>query len=297
MHELNIPISVNGKIITTLRAVQDDLPIALKRLTTYILEHTEAVIVQNVTELAKSASVGEATVVRLAKLLKFQGFKEFQLEMAKEIAGNSQNEDEQILDSNISDGDDCQIIARKIKVAMTKSISENIRAVDEKSFYTVAEAVFKARRVCIFGVGNSCLSALFLKNKLNRIGLDAQCEEMSHFMYTSMSMLSPSDVVIALSQKGNSYETLKAFEIGKSTGALAVAITNNPVGKLAQMADVVIFNGNEEGALQGDSAATIAAQIHVCEIIYALVVSLNRTRAVKTKQLTLKALRMDPQEE
>ena len=292
MRELNLPVSLSGKIINTLRAVLPDLPVALGRLTKYILENTREVTTQNVTEVAKSAGVGEATVVHLAKLLKFQGFKEFQLELAKEIAGNSlPSEEEKILDSDISDGDDCTMIARKLKLSIIHSLNENIRSLDENTLMPVADAIYKARKVFIVGVGNSCLSALFLKNKLSRIGIDAVCEAMNHFQYTSLAMLGPSDVVIALSQKGNSYETVKSFQIGKDTGALAVAITNNPVGKLAQMADYVIYNGNEEGALQGDSAATIAAQIHICEVIYTLVVSFNRAKAVKTKQITLQALK------
>ena len=290
MRELNIPVSVSGKILNTLRAIEKDLPMALKRLTECVLEHPNDVIVKNVTEVAQAAEVGEATVVRLAKTLKLQGFKEFQIELAKELAGKSQPLDEQILDSNIADNDDCEVIAKKLKVAITRSLNENIRSVDPDALYPVADAIFKARKVYIIGVGNSCLSALFFKNKLCRIGIDAMSESMNHFMYTSLAMLGPSDVVIALSQKGNSYETIKGFEIGKATGALTVAITNNPVGKIAHMADYVIYNGNEEGMLQGDSAATIVAQIHICELLYSIVVSFNRTKATKTKQITLQAL-------
>lgn len=290
MGKLNIPSCVNGKIINTLRAVEEDLPLALKRLATYILTSPDQVITQSITDIATASAVGEATVVRLAKTLKFPGFKEFQLELIKEIAGKGQQAEEQILDSNIVDGDDAMVIAKKLKLAMQRSLGENIHNLDEKMLHHVSDAIFKARKVFIIGVGNSSLSALFLKNKLCRIGIDADSEPMSHFMYTSLAMLGPSDVVIALSQKGNSYETLRGFEIGKSTGALCVAITNNPVGKLVEHADYVIFNGNEEGALQGDSAATIAAQIHVCELLYALVVSYNRAKATKTKQVTLQAL-------
>ena len=290
MRELKLPASVNGRILPTLRAVEAELPLALKRLAHYILEHPNEVTTHNVTDIADGASVGEATVVRLAKTLKFPGFKEFQLELVKELAGKSQNSEEQILDSNIADGDDCVVIAKKLKLAMRRSLSENIHNIDSQTCMAVADAIYKARKVFIIGVGNSCLSALFFKNKLCRIGIDAQSESMDHFMYTALAMLGPSDVVIALSQKGNSYETVKAFEIGKDCGALAVAITNNPVGRLAQLADYVIYNGNEEGILQGDSAATIAAQIHICELLYSLVVSFNRTKATKTKQITLQAL-------
>lgn len=290
MRELNIPINVNGKILSTLRAVEGDLPIALKRLTKYILKSPDEVIVKNVTDIANAAGVGEATVVRLAKTLKFPGFKEFQLELVKEIANKNLPAEEQILDSNIEDEDDSVVIAKKLKLAISRSLNENIHNIDKKVLSSVADAIYKARKVFIVGVGNSCLSALFFKNKLSRIGIDAQSESMNHFMYTSLAMLGPSDVVIALSQKGNSYETVKAFEIGKAAGALSVAITNNPVGQLAHMADFVIFNGNEEGALQGDSAATLTAQIHICELLYSIVVSFNRTKATKTKQITLQAL-------
>lgn len=293
MSKLNIPNNVSGKILSTLRAIEDDLPFALKRLTHYILSSPDEVIVKNVTDIANAAGVGEATVIRLAKALKFPGFKEFQIELVKETAGKAQQLEEQILDSNIADGDSHDVIAKKLKIAIVRSLNESIHNLDERVLYPVADAIFKARKVFIIGVGNSCLSALFLKNKLCRIGIDASSESMSHFMYTSLAMLGPSDVVIALSQRGSSFETLKAFSIGKETGALAVAITNNPVGKLAKMADYVIFNGNEEGALQGDSAATLTAQIHICELLYTLVVSFNRSKATKTKQLTLQALSKD----
>ena len=292
MGKLIIPNNIKGKIISTLRSIEEDLPIALKRLARFILSSPDEVMVKNVTEIASAAGVGEATVIRLAKVLNYPGFKEFQLELIKEIAGKSRNQ-EQILDSNIVDGDSHEVIAKKLKLAISRSLSENIMNLDEKVLYPVADAIFKARKVFIIGVGNSCLSALFFKNKLCRIGIDAYAEAMSHFMYTSLAMLGPGDVVIALSQKGGSYETLKAFSIGKSTGALAVAITNNPVGKITEMADYVIFNGNEEGALQGDSAATMTAQIHICELLYTMVVSFNRTKATKTKQLTLQALSSD----
>lgn len=295
MSKFNIPANVTGKILGTLRSIEADLPLALRRLTLYILNSPDEVIVKSVTDIASASEVGEATVVRLAKTLNFPGFKEFQLALVQELAGKkqAQDSDERILESNIVDGDDAIVIAKKIKLAISRSLSENIHIIDEKVLMSVADAIYKARKVYIIGVGNSSLSAMFLKNKLCRIGLDAQNEPMSHFMYSALALLGPSDVVIALSQRGHSYETLKGFEIGKATGALAVAITNSPVSPLVNMADYVIFNGNEEGALQGDSAATIAAQIHICDLLYALVVSLNRTKATKTKQMTLKALYTD----
>lgn len=286
---MKINEKMSGSILNNLSIIVEELPVALKRLALYILDNPESVIAKNLADIAKIAQVGEATVVRLAKTLHYPGFKEFQIELAMELAGKMQ-QGEQILDSNISDEDDCFMISKKLKLSISRSLDENIRNLNESELKTVADAIYKANKVFIIGVGNSCLSALFLKNKLSRIGIDAQCESMTHFMYTSLSMLKPGDVVIAISQKGTSYETRKGFEIGKETGALAVAITNNPNSPLAKIADHVLYNGNEEGFLQGDSAATITAQFHMCELLYSMVVAFNRSKASKTKQMTLKAL-------
>ncbi|MBO8416824.1 MAG: MurR/RpiR family transcriptional regulator, partial [Proteobacteria bacterium] len=44
--------------------------------------------------------------------------------------------------------------------------------------------------------------------------------------------------------------------------------------------------------LQGDSMSTIAAQLHICELIYVMLLQANYQKALKTKQRTVNALDM-----
>ena len=86
------PVSASGKILATLHQIHGSLPSAMKRLVEYIMKNPQQVIAANIADIAKSASVGEATVVRLARNLGFPGFQEFKIDLAVELADNKRQD-------------------------------------------------------------------------------------------------------------------------------------------------------------------------------------------------------------
>lgn len=206
-----------------------------------------------------------------------------------EYAGKASEEKPQILDDTIVETDGADVIALKVKNTVNFAIDENIDGLNIEAMNKVTEAILKARKVVFYGMGNSALSAIYLKNKLARIGLNTVQEMFTHFMYTTASLLGPEDVVV-FSHNGRTAESIKAKRIAKEAGAVCVAVTNQLASPLARLADLSIFNGNRERYLQGDSLATIASQLHICEIIYSMVVNHNTLKAAKTKQITIEAI-------
>ena len=59
-------------------------------------------------------------------------------------------------------------------------------------------------------------------------------------MKISASLLSQSDMFIAMSNSGNTSELISAAEVAKSHGAYVVAITNFEGSKLTDCADLVL---------------------------------------------------------
>ena len=277
------------QILDTLSRIRDELPTALRRLAAYILEHPREVAHSNLTDISRDAGVGEASIVRLAKKLGFTGYHDFKIAFAMEYAGKASAEKPQILDDTIVDTDGADVIALKVKNTVNFAIDENINGLNIEAMNKVTEAILKARKVVFYGMGNSALSAIYLKNKLARIGLNTVQEMFTHFMYTTASLLGPEDVVV-FSHKGRTAESIKAMKIAREAGAVCVAVTNQLASPLARLADLSIFNGNRERYLQGDSLATIASQLHICEIIYSMVVNHNTLKAAKTKQITIEAI-------
>lgn len=286
---IKFPIKAEGKILATLHQIHSSLPSAMRRLVKYIMNHPQDVVTANIADIARNASVGEATVVRLSRNLGFPGFQEFKIDLAIELADNKK-QDDNIIDSHVLDEDPPDVLGKKIARSISDAVNENIEFFDPQMAIKVTRAIYNAGRVFIMGMGNSGLCAAYLKNKLTRIGINAIFELSTHFMYTQASLLKPGDVAIAISQKGVGMETRKAFQIAKDAGALCVAITHHQGSPLARDADFVFYSGNREGFLQSDSLGTMSAQLHICEIIYIMVIQLNMAKAVKTKQVTLKAL-------
>lgn len=283
------PVSASGKILATLHQIHGSLPSAMKRLVEYIMKNPQQVIAANIADIAKSASVGEATVVRLARNLGFPGFQEFKIDLAVELADNKR-QDGIVIDAHVTQDDTPDVLGRKIALSMSEVLNENLEFFDPAMATRVCKAIYNANRVFLMGMGNSGLCAAYLKNKLSRIGINASCEMSTHFMYTTASLLHKGDVAIAISQKGNGMETRKAFQLAREAGALCVAITHHPGSPLARDADCVFYSGNREGFLQSDSLGTMSAQLHICEILYIMLIQMNIARAMKMKQITLQAL-------
>ena len=279
----------SGKILSRLHFMQNEMPKAMQRLAVYIINNPSAVIASNISRISQNAGVGEATVVRFAKSLGFPGFQEFKIELAIEVSG-MKKQDSDIVESQIQDNDSPHVIGKKVSNAVMTGLGENIDFLNDDSAREVVNAIYKAKRVFIIGMGNSGLCAQYIKNKMARIGINAMCESNTHFMYTTASLMEEGDVAIAISQKGMSPETLKAFKVAKSCVATTVLISHMTGTAIAREADYVFFSGNHEGFMQSDSLGTIVAQLHICEILYIMLVQLNPDRAIKTKQLTLEAL-------
>ncbi len=278
-----------GKIMGAIARLEQEMPAALSRLCRFLLGHQEEIPNLNLATIAKEANVGEATVVRLSKTLGFKGFHEFKLQLAIELSEKTSDE-ESIIDSRIEEDDPLKIVGRKIVNLVQAVLEENLDYLDLKNYQKVVDVILKAPKILILGMGNSGLCAEFFKNKLCRIGFNAMTESNTHFMYTAAALLHPGDVAIAISQKGSVYETVKGLKIAREAGATCVSITHKIKSYLARVTDYILFTGNQESFLQGDSLGTIVAQLHVCEILYVMIVQKNAQKAFKTKELTVKAL-------
>lgn len=286
----SIAKTYNGNILAALSEMEGKLPSALKKLAKFILENPEESLKATLSELAKVANVGEATVVRLVKLLNFDGYKEFKIELAIELSKKSEKKEIRIMDPNIEEHDLPLMVAKKIESNVSGVLAENIEFLNEQTLSSVVNAIVKAERILIFGMGNSGLSATYLKNKLSRIGLNAASDFNAHYMYTTAALLKPGDVALGISQYGAGYETNKAMQISKNAGATCICITHHPSSELAKLSDYILYSANQENLLQGDSVATIVSQLHVCEIIYTMILQQNLQKALKIKQLTVKSL-------
>jgi len=279
----------SGNVLNTISSLYHSLTKSEKKIADTILRSPDLVSQCPLSEIAKHLEVGEATLVRFCRTIGFKGFSDFKLELSIELA-TKDNNDETVLETEIMPSDDSLTIAQKLQAAVSNVMEETVNLLDLKQLEQVVKAIKKARRIFLFGVGSSGVTAEDAKNKLMRIGFQVDATGNNHFMYMQAALLTPSDVAIGLSHSGYSAETAHTLKIAKQNGATTVALTHSLRSPVTEYADYVLVNGNKQGKLQGDSIGTKIAQLFVLDLIYALLVQGEEELAAKTKQKTLNVI-------
>ena len=104
----------------------------------------------------------------------------------------------------------------------------------------VAEMLARTDRVIIVGMGTSLHAAAVGRRMFEaQARISAEAENASEFRYRD-PVISPSTLVIAISQSGETVDTLAAMEEAKSRGAGLIAITNNDLSQSAVLADATL---------------------------------------------------------
>jgi glutamine---fructose-6-phosphate transaminase (isomerizing) len=103
-----------------------------------------------------------------------------------------------------------------------------------------AELLRSASMVKLVGAGTSYHACLFGQHVFGLgAGLDTEACVSSEFEFRA-TLLRPGAAVIALSQSGETADTLHAVQAARARGAKIIAITNSEVSSLTQLADLVI---------------------------------------------------------
>ncbi|MDO9839098.1 MurR/RpiR family transcriptional regulator [Glaesserella parasuis] len=282
-------MSVRGKILDTIGALQNSLTKTEKKIATVILSQPDLLNQCSLSKVANQLDVGEATFIRFCRTLGFKGYTDFKLDLAIELA-TQQKESSTLLDTDVAETDTPKEIAIKLQNTLNNVIAETVNLLDYAELEKVVEELRKADRIFLFGVGSSGLTAEDAQHKLMRIGLHAAAVTNNHFMYMQAALLKKGDIVIGISHSGYSEETTKALKISRDNGAITVAITHNLRSPITEEADYVLINGNRQGHMQGDSIGTKMTQLFVLDLIYAMLVKAEPEKAIQQKQKTLNVI-------
>ncbi|QLB21419.1 N-acetylmannosamine kinase [Vespertiliibacter pulmonis] len=283
-------MSYGGKILGKMNALQSSFTKTEKKIAEQILSQPDLLSRCSLSEIALYLDVGEATFIRFCRTLGFKGYTDFKLELAIELA-TQEKESDRILDTDISQQDTVREIALKLQHSLSAVISETINLLDFNVLEKVVLELRKAKRIFLFGVGSSGITAEDAKHKLMRIGLQVDSLTNNHFMYMQAALLKKGDVVIGISHSGSSKETVKGLRIAQENEAICIAITHNLRSPITDVADYVLINGNSQGYMQGDSLGTKMTQLFILDLLYALLVQAEPNKAILQKQKTVNVLK------
>lgn len=196
-----------------------------KKLAEYIIDHYEQAAFMTAARLGKTVGISESTVVRFAYALGYDGYPEFQDDLAEWVK-NKLNSVQKI-GAKYGKSTQSEILTSVLNADMEK-IDDTLEHVDPHAFETAVETILNAKHVYIIGIRSCKPLAEFMHFYLNMIRGDVYLlsSTSTSEIFEQMLRINEKDVIIGISFPRYSMRTLKAMELANDRNAKVITITD-----------------------------------------------------------------------
>ena len=240
-------------MISILSAIKQRYPTMTpveKRLADVILQDPGKIIDETITHLAARAGTSSGSVANFAVSLGLRGFSDLKIR----IAHNLENTKSPAFDGVLSTDDPRQAMKKMIASAQC-AFDETFRHM-KNELSEAATLLMNARRIEIYASGSSLPVAHDIHYRLIRLGLPAVIVPDPLLASMSAAQLCEQDVVIAISHKGRTTNTLTSVQTAKSRTAKIICLSSYQISPLASLSDVCLIALSSEA--QEDREAVIS---------------------------------------
>ncbi len=218
-----------------------------------------------ITELAQKCETSEATVVRFAKRLGYDGYQQLKIAIAQE-------KDSRPINENITPNDSAYDIFGKVCEDVYCSLEKTKAALDATALQRCCDWILGAKAVLIFGLGNSASVANDMAHKLFRLGLNAHAYTDNHMQSIASAHTDETFVVVGISHSGKSKDVVQAMDVARLNGAKTVALTDFGKSPIDKVSDVVLHTVSDETNYRILGLSSRIAQLAIVDAIYSYLV-------------------------
>lgn len=224
-------------LISALRDHDGRFPAREQKVASYVQAHLAQISDMTIAELARAVGVSTPTVVRFCRTLGCDGFREFKLRLAQNLAVSLQYisppaTSEQVASDTAID---------RVLGALYATANVMRGQVDPAVLEQAVAQISGCRQLVSAGIGGgSSMVANEAANRFFRLGIPSVALDDSYLLQMRAATLGPEDVLICVSASGEAEELVSAAEIAGGYGATTIAIA--PKGsRLAQISKIAIL--------------------------------------------------------
>ncbi|MEU4050580.1 MurR/RpiR family transcriptional regulator [Streptomyces olivaceus] len=256
-------------VLARVRAARPSLAPSERRVADAVLADPGQVAELSINALGERASTSAATVMRFCRTIGTGNYPQLRLALAAAAAREHARGGERATQgADISPTDPLDRIVDKIIYNEVRALEDSGAALDVEVLGRAVDAVAKARRIDIFGVGASAFVGQDLHQKLHRIGHLAFVWSDRHAALTATALLGPGDVAVAVSHSGETEDTTEPLQAAAERGATTIALTNDAASTLATSADLVLTTCARETPFRSGATVSRIAQLAVVDCLF-----------------------------
>ena len=245
------------------------------KVASYVLENLDKVIKMRIVDLASESAVSEPTVIRFCRAIGFDGFQSFKLQLAQQLGLGSVFTQFAVEDSDT--------VADLLNKVFDTTVGSLITVRDEINSAVLEQAIdtiSNARRVEFYGFGASGSVAADAQHKFFRLQLSSAAYTDPHIQRMSAISLGSEDVVVAISQSGETQALLESVELAREAGANVIGLAPQNT-TLSRICNLAIYVNMEEDL---ESFTPVSSRIAHLVVIDVLATGVARHRKPLLKE-------------
>ena len=252
---------VPHRCLVRLRGIYHSLKKAERKAADYLLAAPDAIHHVGVVEFSSAAGCSQATVVRLAQRLGYDGFPALRHAFAAP--------ETEVPYRDIAAADKPEVVLRKVFANSVQALQDTLASIDPVQYDKSVEALLAAKSLAFFGLGNAAVVAREAYHKFLRIGVPCHTAEDPDLQLIILrNHLERGDVMVAVSYSGESNPIIMAARAAQARNIRVLAITNFPRSSLAKLADMVLLTAVFQEHINGEIGSQRLAQLTVLESLY-----------------------------
>jgi RpiR family transcriptional regulator, repressor of rpiB and als operon len=234
---------------------------------------------------AGETGVSEALIVKIAKKLGFEGFRQL-----REALGEHHRLARADLHEEFCVAKGASARLQKVLRASVQALEEGLTRVSPEALERAADSLHAARQRDFYGEGGSGQVARDAAHQFLRIGVRVSVFDDAQLMLMSAALLRRGDVVMAFSHSGQTAAVVEAARQARQNGAQLIALTNRSDSPLGRQSDVALCANLDGLPWAGETAVARLVQLSVLDALLSTVAQKDSAAAQANLDRTTAAL-------
>ena len=231
------------------------------KVASYVLANANDVIKMRIVDLAANSEVSEPTVIRFCRALGFDGFQSFKLQLAQQLGMGSV-----YTQFAVDDNDTVTDLRNKVFDTTVGSLLTVRGELNADVLEQAISTISNARRVEFYGFGASGSVAADAQHKFFRLQLATAAYTDPHIQHMSAIALGSDDVVVAISQSGETQALLQSVHLAREAGAKVIGLAPENTS-LSKQCSIPIYVNMEEDLQSYTPVSSRIAHLVVIDVL------------------------------
>lgn len=264
-------------LIPALHNSQTKLAVQEQKVADYVKDHLNEISSMTIGNLAERCSVSKPTVVRFCRSLGCEGFRDFKLRLAQNVAVSAQ-----YLYRNAGDeSSDANSAIDQVLGALFATLDVMRGQIDTERLEEARDACLDRRQILFAGIGGgSSLVAQEASNRFFRLGIPSFFVNDSYVLQMRAAALGLEDVLFLVSASGEADAIVSAAEVANGYGATTISITK-PNTRLSDISKIALLTELPEDS---DIYKPTASRYAHLAIVDALAMTVAQEMTDETKE-------------